>query len=135
MAYQDNRTGAGDWKATAKRLSARATGTTAHQRNRADPNMTDTPPDRLSVNPRNPNYDEAILSRGIGIRFNGVEKTNVEEYCVSEGWIRVAAGRALDRKGNPITLKLNGTVEPYFERPATAEADAGATAGTTDSQG
>jgi len=89
--------------------------------------MTDTPPDRLSVNPRNPNYDEGILSRGIGIRFNGVEKTNVEEYCVSEGWIRVAAGRALDRKGNPITLKLNGTVEPYFERPAaaadTADAD------------
>ena len=97
--------------------------------------MTDTPPDRLSVNPRNPNYDEAILSRGIGIRFNGVEKTNVEEYCVSEGWIRVAAGRALDRKGNPITLKLNGTVEPYFERPAAAEVDAGTSAGATDSEG
>ena len=80
--------------------------------------MTDTPPDRLSVNPRNPHYDADILSRGIGIRFNGVEKTNVEEYCVSENWIRVAAGRSLDRKGNPITLKLSGTVKPYFERPA-----------------
>jgi hypothetical protein len=86
--------------------------------NRPDASMTDTPPDRLSVNPRNSNYDEAVLARGIGIRFNGVEKTNVEEYCISEGWIRVAAGKALDRKGNPITLKLNGTVEPYFERPA-----------------
>lgn len=84
--------------------------------------MTDTPPDRLSVNPRNPLYDAEILSRGVGIRFNGVEKHNVEEYCVSEGWIRVAAGRALDRKGNPMTLKLKGVVEPYFERPASGEA-------------
>ncbi|WP_419827811.1 DUF3297 family protein [Sphingomonas sp.] len=83
--------------------------------------MSDTPPDRLSVNPRSPHHQPAILSRGIGIRFNGTEKTNVEEYCVSEGWIRVAAGRALDRKGNPMTIKLNGTVEPYFERPAPAE--------------
>ena len=84
--------------------------------------MTDTPPDRLSVNPRNAHYDAAVLSRGIGIRFNGVEKTNVEEYCVSEGWIRVAAGRALDRKGNPMTLKLSGEVVPYYERPAPGEA-------------
>lgn len=80
--------------------------------------MTDTPPDRLSVNPRNAHYDADALARGVGIRFNGAEKTNVEEYCVSEGWIRVAAGRALDRKGNPMTLKLQGQVEPYFERPA-----------------
>lgn len=87
--------------------------------------MTDTPPDRLSVNPRSPLYDADILSRGVGIRFNGAEKTNVEEYCISEGWIRVAAGRALDRKGNPITLKLSGTVEPYFERAASAKADPG----------
>jgi hypothetical protein len=86
--------------------------------------MSDTPPDRLSVNPRNPNYDADVLMRGIGIRFNGVEKTNVEEYCVSEGWIRVPAGRSLDRKGNPMTLKLSGTVEPYFERPAPDASDA-----------
>jgi hypothetical protein len=85
--------------------------------------MTDTPPDRLSVNPRSPLYDADVLSRGVGIRFNGVEKTNVEEYCVSEGWIRVAAGRAVDRKGNPITLKLKGEVEPYFERAAAAPAE------------
>jgi hypothetical protein len=80
--------------------------------------MTDTPPDRLSVNPRSPLYDPELLKRGVGIRFNGVEKTNVEEYCVSEGWIKVAAGRALDRKGNPMTLKLKGTVEPYFQTSA-----------------
>ena len=86
--------------------------------------MTDTPPDRLSVNPRSPLYDADVLSRGVGIRFNGVEKTNVEEYCVSEGWIKVAAGKAVDRKGNPMTLKLKGEVEPYFERAAAGtEAD------------
>lgn len=94
--------------------------------------MSDTPPDRLSVNPRNPNYDADILSRGIGIRFNGVEKHNVEEYCVSEGWIRVPAGRAVDRKGNPMTLKLNGTVEPYFERPATGADEASAADETSE---
>lgn len=76
--------------------------------------MTDTPPDRLSNDPRSPYHDEALLSRGVGIRFNGVERTNVEEYCVSEGWVRVAAGRALDRRGQPMTMKIKGTVEPYF---------------------
>jgi hypothetical protein len=76
---------------------------------------SDTPPDRLSVNPRSPHYNEELLSRGIGIRFRGEVKTNVEEYCVSEGWIRVQAGKTLDRKGNPLTLMLKGPVEPYFE--------------------
>lgn len=76
--------------------------------------MTQTPPDRLSNDPRSPHYDEATLGRGIGIRFNGEERTNVEEYSVSEGWIRVAVGRALDRRGNPMTMKINGRVEPYF---------------------
>lgn len=75
---------------------------------------TDTPPDRLSNNPLSDFYDEAPLTRGVGIRFDGAERTNVEEYCVSEGWIRVAAGKARDRKGQPITLKLKGAVEPYF---------------------
>ena len=79
--------------------------------------MTDTPPDRLSNNPKSPHYDAALLERGIGIRFKGVEKTNVEEYCVSEGWIRVAAGKALDRRGNPLTVLLRGEVEPYFRTP------------------
>lgn len=76
--------------------------------------MSDTPPDRLSVNPDSPHYDAAALERGVGIRFKGVEKTNVEEYCVSEKWVRVAAGKTLDRKGNPMTIKLQGEVEPYF---------------------
>jgi hypothetical protein len=71
-------------------------------------------PDRLSVNPKSPWYNEAVLQRDVGIRFDGKEKTNVEEYCVSEGWIRVAAGKALDRHGNPLTIKLKGKVEPYF---------------------
>ena len=76
--------------------------------------MTETPPDRLSNDPRSPHYNEELLARGIGIRFKGAEKTNVEEYCVSEGWIRVAAGKARDRHGNPLTVKLSGAVEPYF---------------------
>jgi len=76
--------------------------------------MTDTLPDRLSNDPRSPHHDAALLERGIGIRFNGVERNNVEEYCVSEGWIRVIAGKALDRRGQPMTMKLKGTVEPYF---------------------
>ena len=80
--------------------------------------MTDQPqdlPDHLSLDPRSPHFDEALLSRGVGIRFNGQERTNVEEYCVSEGWIRVAAGRSRDRYGNPMTIKLKGTVEPYLK--------------------
>ncbi|MBM3534269.1 MAG: DUF3297 family protein [Alphaproteobacteria bacterium] len=83
--------------------------------------MTASPPDRLSTNPKSPHYDEVLLTRGVGIRFNGKEKTNVEEYCVSEGWVRVAAGKTLDRKGNPLTIKLNGTVEPYFHDEKKAE--------------
>jgi len=77
--------------------------------------MADTPPDRLSNDPRSPHFDAEVLKRDIGVRFKGVEKTNVEEYCVSEGWIRVAAGKAKDRYGNPLTIKLTGAVEPYFK--------------------
>ncbi len=88
--------------------------------------MTDAPPDRLSVNPRSPYHDDAVLKRGVGVRFNGVEKNNVEEYCVSEGWVRLAAGRTVDRAGNPITVKLKGTVEPYFrDQQDTKESDNG----------
>lgn len=78
--------------------------------------MSDTPalPDRLSCDPASPFYNEALLKRGVGIRFKGQEKTNVEEYCVSEGWVRVAMGKSVDRKGRPLTLKLTGTVEPYL---------------------
>ena len=76
--------------------------------------MTDTLPDRLAIDPKSPFHNAALLERGIGIRCNGVDKTNVEEYCVSEGWVRVAVGRALDRRGNPMTLKIKGLVEPYL---------------------
>ena len=82
---------------------------------------SDTPPDRLSLDPRSEYYDEALLSRGVGIRFNGHEKTNVIEYSMSEGWIRVAAGRSRDRYGQPMTIKIQGKVEPYFEKPAQDE--------------
>ncbi len=77
--------------------------------------MSETPPDRLSSNPNSPFYDEDVLMRGVGILFNGQEKTNVDEYCVSEGWVRLAVGKAVDRKGNALTVKLQGTVEPYFQ--------------------
>jgi hypothetical protein len=83
--------------------------------------MTTPLPDRLSSDPRSPFYDAELLERGIGIRFKGVEKTNVEEYCISEGWIRVAAGKARDRHGNPLTIKLTGTVEAYLRDEATGE--------------
>lgn len=79
--------------------------------------MTETLPDRLSVNPQSPHYNEELLKKDVGVRFNGVEKNNVEEYCVSEDWIKVAAGKTLDRRGNPMTITLTGKVEPYF-RPA-----------------
>ena len=77
--------------------------------------MTDTPPDRLSLNPRSPHFDEATLRRGVGIRFKGRERADVEEYSISEGWIRVAAGKSLDRYGQPMTIKLKGEVEPFFQ--------------------
>jgi hypothetical protein len=86
---------------------------------------TDAPPDRLSLDPRSEHFDEALLERGVGIRFNGEEKTNVIEYCISEGWIRIAAGRSRDRYGQPMTIKLKGEVEPYFENPPAGEAQEG----------
>jgi hypothetical protein len=83
--------------------------------------MADTPPDHLSNNPRSPFFNAEVLKRDIGVRFKGVEKTNVEEYCVSEGWVRVEAGKAKDRHGNPLTIKLTGKVEPYFRDEKTVE--------------
>jgi hypothetical protein len=77
--------------------------------------MSDKLPDRLSNDPESPFYDADLLARGVGIRFNGAEKTNVDEYCVSEGWIRVVAGKTLDRHGRPLTIKLKGKVEPYLQ--------------------
>ncbi|HEX8623878.1 MAG TPA: DUF3297 family protein [Allosphingosinicella sp.] len=83
--------------------------------------MADTPPDRLSLNPRSPFFDGELLRRGVGIRFKGKERTDVEEYSVSEGWIRVAAGRSMDRYGQPMTIKLNGEVDPFFQDAKPAE--------------
>lgn len=77
--------------------------------------MSEQLPDRLSVNPESPFYDADVLARDIGIRFKGVEKTNVDEYCVSEGWVRLSVGKTVDRKGNAMTVKLQGEVEPYFQ--------------------
>ena len=77
--------------------------------------MSNTPPDRLAVDPDSPHYDAEILERNVGIRFNGNEKTNVEEYCVSEGWVRLAVGKTLDRRGKQLTIKYSGKVEPYFQ--------------------
>ena len=92
----------------------------------------DTPPDRLSTNPRSPHFDAEPLGRGVGIRFNGVEKTNVDEYCVSEGWVKLAAGRSRDRFGNPMTVTLKGIVEPYYRDIA---GDDAAEAGTATDEG
>ena len=84
--------------------------------------MTDTPPDRLSTDPRSPFFDQAVLERGIGIRFKGSERQDVEEYCRSEGWIRVALPKKVDRHGRPLTIKLTGEVEAWYERGAVADA-------------
>lgn len=75
----------------------------------------DTPPDRISVNPRSEHFDAEKLQRGIGIRFKDRVRTDIEEYCISEGWVRVQAGKTTDRHGQPLTLKLNGPVEAWYE--------------------
>ena len=80
----------------------------------ADAIMTDTLPDRLSTDPDSPFYDADLLARNVGVRFKGEDKTNVDEYCVSEGWVKLAVGKTLDRRGKQLTIKLNGPVEPYF---------------------
>ncbi len=83
--------------------------------------MSDELPDRLAVSPKSPYYNETLLVRDIGVRFNGVEKSNVEEYCVSEGWVRVAVGATKNRRGEALTIKLSGVVEPYFRDANTTE--------------
>ncbi len=80
--------------------------------------ISDTPPDRLSADPTSPHYDAAVLARGVGVRFKGVERSNVEEYCVSEGWVRLSVGNTRDRRGRPLTVKVHGEVVPYFRAAA-----------------
>ena len=87
--------------------------------------MNETLPDRLSIDPKSPYYNEELIVRGVRIRFNGTERMNVEEYCVSEGWIRVTAGKSRDRHGRPLTMKLRGTVEPYLDSQTATEDSAG----------
>jgi hypothetical protein len=76
---------------------------------------SDVPPDRLAINPRSPHFDADKLQRGIGIRFKDAVRTNVEEYSISEGWIKVQAGKTKDRNGQPLTIKLSGPVEAWYE--------------------
>jgi len=75
----------------------------------------DLPPDRLAIHPSSPHFDADLLQRGVGIRFKGAVRTNIEEYCISEGWVRVQAGKTMDRRGQPLTIRLNGPVEAWFE--------------------
>jgi hypothetical protein len=75
----------------------------------------DVPPDRLAISPLSPNFDSEVLQRGVGIRFKGSVRTNIEEYCISEGWVKVQAGKTVDRKGQPLLLKLKGPVEAWYE--------------------
>ncbi len=76
-------------------------------------------PDHLSIDPRSPHYVAAVFEQDIGIRFNNKERFDVEEYCVSEGWIKVPAGKAVDRKGQPLLIKLKGSVEAFYKDLAT----------------
>jgi hypothetical protein len=71
-------------------------------------------PDRLSVDPRSPHHVAAVFEQNVGIRLNGKERTDVEEYCISEGWVKVPAGKTLDRKGHPLLIKLKGKVEAFY---------------------
>ena len=80
--------------------------------------MTDRPPEPLCIDPNSPFYDEAALTRGVGIRFKGRERDDVEEYCISENWICAPVGKTRDRKGNLLTIRMTGAVEAYFLRPA-----------------
>ena len=72
-------------------------------------------PDRLSIDPRSPHHLAAAFEREVGIRVNGKERFDVSEYCVSEGWIKVPAGKTLDRQGQPLLIKLKGTIEAFYK--------------------
>ena len=72
-------------------------------------------PDHLSIDPRSPHHVAAVFEHDIGIKINDKERTDVEEYCISEGWIKVAAGKSVDRKGKPMLIKLKGKVEAFYK--------------------
>ena len=71
-------------------------------------------PDRLSVDPRSPYYVAAVFEHEVGIKLNGKERLDVEEYCISEGWVKAASPKALDRRGQPLLMTLKGTVEAFY---------------------
>lgn len=71
-------------------------------------------PDRLSCNPGSPHHVKEIFEHNIGIRLNGIERTDVEEYCISEGWVKIPSPKALDRRGQPLLVMLKGTVEAFY---------------------
>ena len=96
-------------------MSEEQTPETAPEATPATPAAADVPPDHLAIDPRSPHFDGEKLQRGVGIRFKGRERRDIEEYCISEGWVRVQAGKAVDRKGRPLTLKLTGPVEAWYE--------------------
>jgi len=81
----------------------------------SDEPTTDLPPDHLAVHPASPHFDGDVLARGVGIRFKGRTRTDIEEYSISEGWVKVQAGKTVDRKGRPLLIKLSGEVEAWFE--------------------
>ncbi len=83
--------------------------------NAATSSAADVPPDRISVHPSSEFFDAAMLQRGVGIRFKGSVRRDIEEYSIPEGWVRVQAGKTMDRHGRPLTIKLNGPVEAWFE--------------------
>lgn len=87
--------------------------------------MSDTPPDRLAAHPTSPFHAPEAMERGVGVRFKGVERHDVDEYCVSENWVRVALGKKVDRRGAALTLKMNGPVEVWYrDETALPEQDA-----------
>jgi len=88
-----------------------------HEKSASSDGQAKTLPDRLSTNPQSPYHNPDLLERGVGVLFNGVDRNNVEEYCVSEGWVRLAVGKTVDRHGNAMTVKYKGKVEPYLRNP------------------
>ena len=88
---------------------------TAPQETPATPAAADVPPDHIAVDPRSAHFDAAMLQRGVGSRFKGLVRRDVEEYCISEGWVKVQAGKSMDRHGRPLLIKLTGPVEAWFE--------------------
>lgn len=90
--------------------TAANTANTANTANACRPEL----PDRLAIDARSPHHVRAVFEHDIGIRFNGKDRNDVEEYCISEGWVRVPAGKTLDRKGQPLLIKLKGTVEAFY---------------------